>query len=36
MKKDNEVNKAMKTEFKMKQREQDVMMSRKYIEMVNE
>eukprot|EP00347_Sterkiella_histriomuscorum_P021570 403333518 len=36
MKKENEVNKAMKTENKMKQREQDVMMSRKYVEMVNE
>ena len=36
MKKENEVNKAMKTENKMKKREQDVMMSRKYVEMVNE
>lgn len=36
MKKENELNKAMKLENRMKQREQDVVMSKKYVEMVNE
>ncbi|CDW79528.1 UNKNOWN [Stylonychia lemnae] len=36
MKKENEMNKAIKMENKMKQREQDVMMSKQYVEMVNE